>query len=114
MLSPADKFMPSKYCLIQVMWSYRAVFSWKPIVFYVCAVLIDFHIALHLEKCEEVTVMLMCLMLVDLPHLTHLDVPQTLQQILGKQRGNCGGGKVGWKCQWNYSLSLTSCFEVFR
>lgn len=83
MPSPAAKFMPSKYCLIRIMWSYRAVFSWIQIAFHSCPVLIDFHTAQQLGKCEEVMVMLMCLTPVDPPHLIHFDVPQILQQVLG-------------------------------
>lgn len=79
MPSPADKFMSSKYCLIQVMWSYRSVFSWIQIVFYGCAVLIDFHIVQQLGRCEEIVVMLMNLIFVDPSHLIHLDVPWILQ-----------------------------------
>lgn len=45
------------------------------------------HIAQQLGKCEEVMVMLMCLMLVSPPQLIHLGGPSIWQQILGKWRG---------------------------
>lgn len=50
MPSPADKFMSSKYFLIQVMWSHRAVCCWIQVVFYNCAVLSDFHTAQLLRE----------------------------------------------------------------
>lgn len=69
MSSPADKFMPSKSsdlgCGELFSLGYRL-----PAV----AVLFRLvHIAQQLRKCEEVIIMLMCLMFVDPPHLIHLD-----------------------------------------